>query len=70
MSSEIEFSASDTPARPGKRCRYCARILTIQPPDAADESQQHCPSSGCNWCQECATGQTSVSPVNAKGETA
>lgn len=64
MSAEIQFSASNTPARAGKRCRYCARILTKVDAIMPDESRQHCDSAGCIWCKECANGETSVSPVN------
>jgi hypothetical protein len=62
MSAEIEFTGTGRPARDGKRCRYCARIMVTNA-FTADEAATHCTSRGCRWCSECYAGQTSVSPV-------
>jgi hypothetical protein len=60
MSAEIEFTEGAEP-RPGPRCRYCARLL-LRKPQAPDETKTHCENPMCDWCFECANGETSVSP--------
>lgn len=62
MSAEAEFLDGASPPKHGRRCRYCARLLTAFPSEP-DQAGPHCVGAGCRWCSECATGQTSVSPV-------
>lgn len=45
-----------------RRCRYCARVLTVVPTVAA-EIEPHCGAARCPVCAECADGRTPVSPV-------
>lgn len=70
MSAEIEgIQPSSEPAKPGKRCKFCARLL-VKSATEPDEAKPHCDCKGCFWCVECRNGQTSVSPVQGTGEAA
>lgn len=62
MSAEAFFTEGGGEPQQGPRCRYCARLLRTKPAQP-DEAQTHCDNPMCNWCQECVSGKTTVSPA-------